>query len=74
MKIVDMIAKRQSYMPAVGLYKKKHGMAINQKDREMLILESLKKVSEEKGVDGDLVEDVFKRIFKDSKRIQKEVK
>ncbi len=72
-KIVRLIAKRQSYMPAVGAYKKKHGLAINQKDRELAIIEALKKMSVEEGVSQALVESIFKLIFKDSKKIQKEV-
>jgi chorismate mutase len=33
-KIIDMIIKRQSYMPSVGKYKKKEGIPIDQKERE----------------------------------------
>jgi len=70
-KIIDMIIKRQSYMPSVGKYKKKEGIPIDQKEREIFILNKLKKLSSEKKINPKLIENIFKLIFKDSKNIQK---
>ena len=70
-KIIDMIIKRQSYMPSVGKYKKREGIPIDQKEREIFILNKLKKLSSEKKINPKLVENIFKLIFKDAKSIQK---
>jgi chorismate mutase len=70
-EIIDMIIKRQSYMPSVGKYKKKEGIPIDQKEREIFILNKLKKLSSEKKINPKLIENIFKLIFKDAKNIQK---
>ena len=62
-QIIALISKRQALMPAVGKYKKENGLAINQPKREKEILDNL---------EGDLNKKIFKEIFKDSKKIQKE--
>lgn len=63
-RIVALIAKRQSYMPAIG-------MSINQKDREMAILGDVGKMGKAKGVSEELVSKIFKLILKDGKRVQR---
>lgn len=70
--IVTLIAKRQSYMPAIGMHKRKHNMSINQKDREMAILDDVRKMGKAKGLSEDLVSKIFKMILNDGKRIQRE--
>jgi chorismate mutase len=72
-KIIELIAKRQSLMPVVGKIKKDNKMSFNQVKREKDILDAKKKKAKEFNVDLQLVEKIFKLIFKNSKDIQREV-
>ncbi len=70
-KIITLLAKRQSYMHAVGKYKKENRLAINQPARESEILKELGKLSKKESVDAKLTGKIFKLIFKNAKDIQK---
>jgi chorismate mutase len=59
-------------MPAIGRYKKKHGLPIHQAAREQEILTSLEKLAAKKKVDPILARTLFKLIFKNSKKIQRQ--
>jgi chorismate mutase len=72
-KIIELLAKRQSLMPMVGKIKKANKMPFNQVKREKEILDAKKKKAKESNVDLQLVEKIFKLIFKNSKDIQREV-
>jgi len=70
-EIIDLLVERQSYMPAVGKYKQKNGLAITQIKREKEILKSLTKVAKKNKINPALVQKIFKLIIKDAKVIQR---
>lgn len=71
-KLVELIAQRQSYMPAVGKYKQKNNLPITQIKREQEIFEALKKLAKQKKVNPELIQKIFKLIITDAKQIQKQ--
>jgi chorismate mutase/prephenate dehydrogenase len=70
-EIVQLIARRQSYMPEVSAIKRKENIAIFQPEREASVLASKKVLAKKFGVSGRLIESIFALIFKDSRRIQR---
>lgn len=73
MELVKILAERMSLIPKVAEFKIKHNMERYQPEREKEIIAEKRKLAEEKGVDPDLVEDLFKRIIKDSHRIEEKI-
>lgn len=71
MKLIKILAQRMSYIPDVAEYKKKHNLKRRQKDREKEIFENLKKQAIELNLSPELLKDLFKRIIKESHRIEK---
>jgi len=71
-QLVTLLAKRQSYMPAVGKYKQKNNSPITQIKREQEIFDSLKKLAKQKKVNSELIQKIFKLIITDAKKIQRE--
>ena len=72
-KLVELIAKRQSYMPAVGKYKQENNLPITQTKREQEIFDSLKRLAKQKNVNPELIQKIFKLIIADAKNIQRQV-
>lgn len=72
-KLVEILAQRMSYIPAVAEYKKKHNLKRRQKDREKEIFENLAKRAIELNLSPDFLKDLFKGIIKESHRIEKEI-
>ncbi len=72
-QIAALIAKRQSLMPAVGLYKKQNKIAINQPKREKEILEKIGETAKGHGLSPIMLEKIFKTLFKDAKERQRKV-
>lgn len=69
--IIELIKRRAALMPAVGRYKKKHNLAINQPKREREILAHLKELAIKRKIDPTVVSKIFKILFVYSKDIQK---
>jgi chorismate mutase len=72
-QITALIAKRQSLMPAVGLYKKQNNIAINQPAREKEILIKIHELAEEHDLSPVMLEKIFKTLFKDAKERQTKI-
>ncbi len=72
-KIIVLLAKRQSFMSVMGIYKRRHDIAIYQPQREREILAKLENLAAKKKLDSLLIQKVFKAIFKNSKDIQRHV-
>jgi chorismate mutase/prephenate dehydrogenase len=70
-KIVQLVARRQSYMPEVAVIKRKEKIAIFQPEREVSVLASKKVLAKKFGVSERLIESIFRLILKDSRRIQR---
>lgn len=69
-RIAALIAKRQSLMPAVRLYKKQNKIAINQPQREKEILIKIHGLAKERDLSPAMLEKIFKILFKDAKERQ----
>ena len=69
-EIVELISKRQSFMPAVGAYKKEHNLPIYQPEREVEILKVQKELALKAGADPGLIEKIFLLIFDNSRHLQ----
>ena len=71
--LITALAERMSMMPDMAEYKKKHNIPIFDEKREIQIMNQLKKVAKEHGLDEGFVEEIFLSIFNESKRIQNDV-
>ncbi len=71
--LVMVLAERQSLIPKVAEFKVKNNIKRYQPEREKEIIQDKRKMAEGAGLDPDLAEDIFKRIIKDSHRIEKEI-
>jgi chorismate mutase len=70
-QVVALLAQRQSFMPEIGRQKGRNELPLDQPERERQVLQKLTALSAEKNLDPDLVLQIFKSIFKNSKDIQK---
>lgn len=64
--LVEILAKRAKVTQKVGEYKQQHGLPIYVPSREAALVASLRKFAEETGTSPSLVEDVIRRIMRDS--------
>lgn len=71
--IITALAERMSLMPDIAEYKKKNDIPIFDEKREVEIMNSLKKIARQNGLDESFVEEVFLSIFNESKRIQNDI-
>lgn len=71
--IITALAERMSLMPEVAAYKKEKDVPIFDEKREIEIMNKLKKIAAEHGLDEGFVEEVFLSIFNEAKRIQNEI-
>jgi chorismate mutase len=69
--IIELIKRRAALMPAVGKYKKKHGLAINQPKREKEVIKQLQDLAKKRKLDPVVISKIFKILFAYSKNIQK---
>jgi len=70
--LITILAERMSLMPEIGKYKKEKNLPVFDEKREVAIMEGLKKIAKEHGLDEGFVEEIFLSIFNESKRIQQE--
>jgi chorismate mutase len=71
LEIVKLLAKRNSIVKKIGKYKKENKLQITDKKLEKKIFSELNKKSDALKLNKKFVNDVFKRIVKESKRLQK---
>jgi chorismate mutase len=71
--IINALAERMSVMPEVAKIKKENNIPITDEEREIAIMNKLKKVAAEHGLDESFVEEIFLSTFNESKRIQAEI-
>ena len=70
-KLIKILAERMSYIPQVAEYKRENKIKRFQKDREKEIFENLRNKAVELDLNPELLEDLFKRIIKESHRIER---
>lgn len=71
--IITALAERMSLMPDMAVYKKKHNIPIFDEEREIEIMNKLKKIAKEQGLDESFVEEIFLSVFNEAKRIQNDI-
>jgi len=71
--IITALAERMSLMPDIGLHKKENNISIFDEKREIQIMDKLKRIAKEQGLDEGFAEEVFLSVFNESKRIQNEI-
>jgi chorismate mutase len=71
--IINALAERMSVMPDVAKIKKENNIPITDEAREIAIMDKLKKIAAEHGLDESFVEEVFLSMFNESKRIQADI-
>jgi len=71
--IITALAERMSLMPDIAEYKKKNDIPIFDEKREIEIMNKLKKIAAQHGLEEGFVEEVFLSCFNESKRIQNEI-
>ena len=65
-QLVDLLAQRLSLVAEVGEVKSRHGLPIYAPDREAAMLAKRREEAEQRGVPGDLIEDVLRRVMRES--------
>jgi chorismate mutase len=73
-EILSLLVKRFSVLPEVVKYKRENNLSIQDRDRELRILKDKIERALSLGMNPDFVEDLFESIFKESRRIQNDIK
>ena len=71
-QLVDLLALRLALVAEVGDIKSEHGLPIYVPERETAMLEKRREEAESKGVPGDLIEDVLRRVMRESYASEKD--
>jgi chorismate mutase / prephenate dehydrogenase len=72
-KLIDLIVKRISLIPLVADIKKQNNLPRYDVKREKLIIKSKRALAKDKSINPDLIEDIFKRLIKESHKIEKKI-
>ena len=72
-KLVDLIIERMNICEELALFKKERKIPLIDFDREKEVKENLKKKIKSSKLDPDLIDEIYAKIFSESKRIQREV-
>ncbi|MGY3927871.1 bifunctional chorismate mutase/prephenate dehydrogenase [Aeromonas simiae] len=71
-ELVTLLARRLALVAEVGEVKSRHGLPIYAPDREAAMLARRREEAEANGVPGDLIEDVLRRIMRESYASEKD--
>ncbi len=69
-RIVRLIAERMKIAEEMGREKKKQGKQIEDKQREKVVIEKIRGISKQEGINPDDIESIYKQIITVSKRVQ----
>ena len=70
--VVDLIARRQSFMVTVGQWKRERGLPIEDLEREAVVLGRSRDAAVDLGLDPEASEDFFRGLIEWAKRLQEE--
>ena len=65
-ELVDLLARRKELVARVGKIKNEHGLPVYLPEREAQLLAARRKEAERQGISPDLMEDVLRRIMRES--------
>ena len=71
-RILDLIEKRHQISREIGKIKKKQQILVYDRKRENQVLNKRLEIGENKGFSKTFITTLFKTIFKDSRRVQKD--
>ena len=71
-QLVELLSKRLTLVAEVGEIKSEHGLPIYVPEREVAMLEKRREEAELKGVPGDLIEDILRRVMRESYASEKD--
>ncbi|CAH0534309.1 T-protein [Vibrio stylophorae] len=71
-QMIDLLAQRLALVAEVGVVKSQHGLPIYAPDREAAMLASRRQEAEQRGVPGDLIEDILRRTMRESYASEKD--
>lgn len=71
--LVDKLSERMAVIPLVAEYKKTNGVSRYHPEREEEIIQTKRSLAERHGISPDMVEAIYREIFKESHRIEKEI-
>lgn len=69
-ELVNLLERRQAVTAKVGLYKKEVGKPIYDPQRELELIAKRRLLAESKGIEPDLIEDLLRRIMRESYQSQ----
>ncbi|OOR99997.1 bifunctional chorismate mutase/prephenate dehydrogenase [Haemophilus paracuniculus] len=65
-QLIQLLAKRLALVSEVGKVKHQHGLPVYAPDRETAMIEARRQEAEKQGVPADLIEDVLRRVMRES--------
>lgn len=65
-QLIDLLAQRLALVAEVGKVKSEHGIPVYAPEREALMITARREDAETKGVPADLIEDVLRRVMRES--------
>ena len=71
-QMVEILAKRAEVTRQIGIYKSKVGLPVYVPSREAELLATRRQQGEQRGVSPDLVEDILRRVMRESYQTQNE--
>jgi chorismate mutase len=69
-KILTLLSKRTKLAVKLGKFKKKEGLPVQDKKRELEMLKKLEKQAKKGGLNVKFINKIYKDIFKESRRVQ----
>lgn len=73
-EIISLLGKRMKLALKIGGFKKKNGLPIQDKDREAKLIDIYKKSAVKSGLDETFIDKLFRNIFRESRKIQRNKK
>ena len=70
-RIVKLLSRRQKISKEIGIFKIKNNLPVHNPKREQEILDNLSIVAAENDLNPELIQKLFKIIFRYSKKVQK---
>ncbi|MDD0823963.1 bifunctional chorismate mutase/prephenate dehydrogenase [Mannheimia sp. AT1] len=65
-QLIDLLAQRLALVAEVGKVKSEHGIPVYAPDREAIMIAARREEAEKKGIPADLIEDVLRRVMRES--------
>ncbi len=66
-EIVELLAKRMEVAGEIAEYKKQRDLPVRVPEREKAVIENVKRLAKENGLDEKMIEDVFLKIIEHTK-------